>query len=254
MKKYIFHLLGGAVIVVGLAAYLYQCESDPAEMQEMDTLATQVTSTESAVLTPLCACLNDYPVEKVSVTERDALVFMREEEKLSRDMYTVMEKNWNLRVFDNISKAEQNHMNAIGCLMTKYQVEDPVGSNPPGVFTNRDLQHLYNVLLKEALQSKQAALLVGAKIEDHDIYNVNALRASVNNEDIIKVMNEVTKGSRNHLRAYVRNMNKDEKIVYRPIYISSTLYQEIMDGPWETGDTYCDIHLYDLAEVEVADQ
>lgn len=252
MKRYIVHLLSGVVVIAGLAVYLYQCESDPTDMQEMETLATQINTTESSVLTPLCACLNDYPVEKVSLDERNALIFMREEEKLSRDLAMQLQNNWKLRVFENIQKAEQHHMDAIACLMTKYQIPDPVGANPPGVFTNRDLQHLYKMMLKEGLQSKQSALMVAAQIEDHDIFNVNALRANVNNEDIRKVMDEITKGSRNHLRAYVRNLERYQKVVYRPTYISPEMYQQIINGPWEPGDTYCDIHLYDLAEADVS--
>jgi hypothetical protein len=252
MKKYIFQLLGGVVVIAGLAAYLYQCESDPADMQEMETLATQVNATENAVLTPLCACLNDYPVEKVSLVERNALIFMREEEKLSRDLAMQLDNNWKLRVFENIQKAEQHHMDAIACLMTKYQIPDPVGANPPGTFTNRELQQMYKTMLKEGLQSKQSALLVAAQMEDHDILNVNTLRATVNNEDILKVMDEINKGSRNHLRAYVRNLERYQKVVYRPTYISPEMYQQIINGPWEPGDTYCDTHLYDLAEAEAS--
>ena len=45
--------------------------------------------------------------------ETDGLMYMREEEKLAHDVYTVLYGQWSQRVFDNISNSEQTHTDAI---------------------------------------------------------------------------------------------------------------------------------------------
>ena len=50
-------------------------------------------------------------------------------------------------IFDNISRSEQTHTDAILQLLTKYNINDPVGVNAIGVFTDPGLQALYTNLV-----------------------------------------------------------------------------------------------------------
>ena len=59
--------------------------------------------------------------------EIDALWFMREEEKLARDVYLVLAEKWDLGLFWNIAESEQQHMDAVLKLLKKYGLEDPAG-------------------------------------------------------------------------------------------------------------------------------
>ncbi len=72
------------------------------------------------------------------------LTFMREEEKLARDVYLTLNEAWDLQVFSNIARAEQSHMAAIGTLLTRYGIADPAAGNDVGEFTNPELQVLYD--------------------------------------------------------------------------------------------------------------
>lgn len=113
--------------------------------------------------------------------EIESLLYMREEEKMARDVYIALGKKWNARVFDNISSAEQTHMDAILLLLNKYSIQDPVGNNGIGVFTNQKLQELYNQLVQQGNLSLVEAFKSGATIEDLDIYDLkNALAVVVN--------------------------------------------------------------------------
>ena len=47
------------------------------------------------------------PKEELNTEEETGLVYMREEEKLARDVYITFYQTWNQKVFNNISKAEQ---------------------------------------------------------------------------------------------------------------------------------------------------
>ena len=58
--------------------------------------------------------------------EENALLFMCEEEKLARDVYSVLAEKWlELAIFTNIAVSEQIHMDAVLQLMEKYNLTDP---------------------------------------------------------------------------------------------------------------------------------
>jgi len=63
------------------------------------------------------ALVNALPYEELSSDEVEAISWMREEEKLARDVYLALYQKWNLRIFWNIAASEQRHMDAIGTLM-----------------------------------------------------------------------------------------------------------------------------------------
>ena len=53
------------------------------------------------------------PVDVISEDDNLALVYMREEEKLARDVYITLFEIHGINVFNNISKAEQQHMDQL---------------------------------------------------------------------------------------------------------------------------------------------
>ena len=54
-------------------------------------------------------------MEPLSAAEQTSLVFMREEEKLARDVYVYLDSLWGASVptFTNIAKSEATHMASI---------------------------------------------------------------------------------------------------------------------------------------------
>ncbi|MCK4798917.1 MAG: DUF2202 domain-containing protein [Spirochaetes bacterium] len=179
--------------------------------------------------------IDSYPEEEISEEEAAGLIFMKEEEKLARDVYRVMYSNWNLRPFGNITEAEQRHMDAITMLLEKYEIQDPVTNDSTGVFTNQDLQTLYNTLISQGSQSEIEGLKVGAAIEEIDILDLQKeLDDNVDNEDITFVYENLMRGSRNHLRAYVRNLDR-RGITYEPQYMTEEQYLLIINSERERG-------------------
>jgi hypothetical protein len=170
----------------------------------------------------------------LSDAEKNGLLLMREEEKLARDVYNVLANKWQLNVFSNIAKSEQTHMNVVGGLLQVYSIADPISNDVVGKFTNPDLQTLYTNLTEEGLVSRNNALKVGAQIEDLDIYDLERLLRETNRIDIINVYQNLQKGSRNHLRAFVRQVEKNGAS-YTPAYISATDYQNIINSQQENG-------------------
>lgn len=185
----------------------------------------------------ICAYVEDLPTEALSDTEKDALQFMREEEKLARDVYLYLEDKWDHKVFTNISGAEQRHMDAVACLLTKYELTDPAADQDKGVFTNSTLQTLYNDLTSQGEESLEAAFRVGATIEDLDIFDLQQNMVSIDNEDITLIFGELERGSRNHLRAFTRQLNNLDS-TYEPVYLTAEVYQDIISSPTEKGGIF----------------
>ena len=141
-------------------------------------------------------------------TEIDALWFMREEEKLARDVYLVLAEKWDLGLFWNIAESEQQHMDAVLNLLTKYGLEDPAGN--PGVFDNSELQALYDDLMIKCDGSLVDALYVGVEIEETDIRDLEDYLGLLpeqpdkltEKKDINIVFTNLLNGSYNHLDAF----------------------------------------------------
>ena len=164
------------------------------------------------------------PVPVLTPAEANDLLFMREEEKLARDVYMAMYDEYGLRVFNNIPKAEQRHMDAILGLLNTYGLEDPVLGI--GEFANAELQGLYDDLVAAGLQSKQDALMVGALIEEVDMEDIVAAMERTNKSDILAVYGNLLAGSENHLNAFVRNL----EALTGETYVAQWISQEEVDA------------------------
>jgi len=138
--------------------------------------------------------------------QKDALVFMYQEEKLARDVYLTLNDKWGARVFENISSSEQKHMDAVKSLLNKYNIEVPVLDDTIGVFENEELQALYDELVEKGLTSLNDAYEVGVTIEETDIADLEE-RMENATSDIQRVFSNLLRGSNNHLSAFNRQLD-----------------------------------------------
>lgn len=165
---------------------------------------------------------------ELTAEEAAGLLFMREEEKLARDVYLALYEMWNVRIFDNIASSESKHMDAVKVLLDNYGLEDPA-MGAPGVFTNADLQALYDELVETGAQSLEDALMVGAAIEEIDILDLEAHMAETDREDLLRVYDNLLRGSYNHLRSFVGNLEQRVQTAYVPQYLDQDAYETILD-------------------------
>ncbi len=175
----------------------------------------------------------ELPYETVDAVELANLVYMHEEEKLARDVYQAMDDLWGMRVFSNIAMAEQTHMDAVQALKDKYDIQVNI-SKKAGVFDNEELQALYNQLIAQGTESINSALLVGATIEDVDIFDLLNDLEETDNLDIQTVFQNLMKGSRNHLRAF-NSLLVANGVTYAPQFISQDLFDSIIASSKEQG-------------------
>jgi hypothetical protein len=162
--------------------------------------------------------------------EAQNLLYLREEEKVARDIYDVMYDRWGLNIFNNISSAEQNHMDAVLVQLDRYGLVDP--AQQPGVFSNQELQNLYDTLLINGSESELNALLTGALIEEVDIQDLNEMIEASDHWELINVYENLLCGSRNHLRAFVRQI-ESRGMVYEAQVLDQETVDQIVDSPME---------------------
>ncbi len=151
----------------------------------------------------------------LSEVEADGLSFMREEEKLARDIFLMLYEQWGIRIFQNIAGAEETHMSAVADLLDRYGLPDPAADTAVGVFTNPELQALYDQLKEEGSQSLADALRVGALVEEVDIIDLETYIAQTDNEDVLLVYQNLLKGSYNHLRSFTSTLERQTGEIYQ---------------------------------------
>ena len=174
--------------------------------------------------------------EQDALTDEEiaGLKLMREEEKLARDVYMVLYNEWNLPIFNNIANSEQTHTDAVKTLLDMHGIEDPVSIDEPGVYANQKLQTLYNDLVNQGSASLLEALIVGATVEDLDIFDLNELIAQTENQDILLVYNNLIKGSRNHMRSFIEQIENNDG-TYTAQFIEQSELDEIVSSSQERG-------------------
>ncbi|MEZ5041056.1 MAG: DUF2202 domain-containing protein [Saprospiraceae bacterium] len=188
------------------------------------------------VLVAFNACtqetVDETTAQSLTAFEQEDLLFLVEEEKLARDVYLYSYDRYGFYVFDHISSSEQRHMDRVAFLLNQYGIDNPTIGQAQGVFTNPTLQQLYNDLTAQSSISLLDALKVGATIEDLDISDIDRMASRTNKVDILQVQENLTCGSRNHMRAFSSKISENGG-EYIPQFISTAVYESILNGPKE---------------------
>jgi hypothetical protein len=234
--------LSGPVLL--LAFLLAGCggssSSGPAPQPTPDTTSPDVTVVSEDGETnfdesALESALSDLPMGDLSDAERDGLLLMREEEKLAGDVYRYLYELHDLRIFSNIAASEDTHTAAVKKLLDRYELQDPAAGNGAGVFTDMDMQMLYDSLSARGTPSLLDGLYVGVLIEELDIFDLDRLLSEVvGNDDIVLVYEALQKGSRNHLRSFYAQL-VDRGGSYTPEYLSQEAFDTIVNSEIERG-------------------
>ena len=162
--------------------------------------------------------------------EETHLIFMREEEKLARDVYITLGKEYGKNPdlaspFSEIVPSEQNHMDTMLAKLKQFSIDDPNTDDDVGEFTGDDygsyFTKKYDELVSEGSTDYLNALYVGALIEELDMHDIVKCPKEIidiqywieSEEDcgmdytderrLVRSYDSLLKGSENHLRAFV---------------------------------------------------
>lgn len=198
MKKFVLLILAGIVTLTG------SCSDETNNENELATLTLQ---------------------------EQEDLLFLREEEKLARDVYLYSFDLYGDVIFNQIASSEQQHMDQVLTLLIAYGLEDPA-SLERGVFQDQALQDLYSDLTTASEVSLSKALAVGATIEDLDINDLAFFESQTLKADLLNVYDQLKCGSKNHLRSYTDRLEM-LGVDYDPQYLSIEEYNSIVSSDRE---------------------
>jgi len=231
-KKLIIGTLA-AVIIVAVGASAFKAMAAPDLKDQALPVSAGLPNTLANVNAVGVASMADtsiqaIPTASLTVDETAGLLFMYEEEKLARDVYNALFATWGQSTFQNIAFSEQTHMDAVMALLVQYGIEVP--GDAAGIFKDASLQALYNSLLTTGNLSLADALKVGATVEEVDIMDLQSHLELTVNPDIKLVYNNLMNGSYNHLRNFVKVLNRKTGEVYQPQYLDADLYQSILSG------------------------
>ncbi|MEE9359678.1 MAG: DUF2202 domain-containing protein [Hyphomicrobium sp.] len=162
-----------------------------------------------------------------SANESVDLVYLREEEKLARDVYLALFERWQLPVFEHIAASEQRHLNLATAALERRGLSAENYSDKPGAFANDSLLALYNGFLEKGATSLTAALEVGATIEDLDIRDLDAMIAANPEPALLASLEKLRCASGNHMRAFTSQLERRGG-AYRAQYISQTRLEEVL--------------------------
>ena len=175
--------------------------------------------------------LEELASANLTIEDKNALLFMLEEEKLARDTYEYLDELYGINQFSNIKLSEQSHMNAVAKLLEQYNIDYNI--LPYGVFENEEIQGLYDQFVEKGQIDPMNALEVGATIEDLDIVDLEEFIEATSNTSIIAVFESLQCGSRNHLRSLVSVIENSNES-YEPQFLSMDAYNEIIDDTNES--------------------
>lgn len=185
----------------------------------------------------ILSCSKDDSVDKediflaettLSQNEKDDLLFLREEEKLARDVYLYSFDKYGTLIFKNIASSESSHMNSVLMILNTYNLEDPAFESR-GIFKNTELQEIYNQLTILSDKSLLDALKVGNIIEDLDIRDLGLNEKRTEKSDLLNLYQLLKCGSRNHLRNFNSQLISNSG-AYLPAYITLTEFENIINS------------------------
>ena len=169
--------------------------------------------------------LNSVPKGELDSNEAAGLTYLREEEKLARDVYLALYSKWGAPIFGNISVSENRHSSALKLLLDRYGLADPAENAATGHFKDSALQALYADLTAQAEASLSAALRVGATIEDLDFHDLGNAITATDNEDLKIVYRNLQRGTQNHMEAFLCQLDAEGET-----YTAQYMDPEILDA------------------------
>ena len=196
------------------------------------------------------AAVGEDSINVLDFSEQTHLVFTCEEEKLARDVYRVLRRQFpEIRSFAEMAAAGEHSQCKVLDLMRKYRVSVPRVNDNVGVFSwgsyGRYFTEKYLVLTSQGSSSPLNALYVGAFMEELNIQDIDLCpkvivdnsngigevsacgRNYTDNPDVLRVYDSLVAESRRHLQLLVRDI---EQFIGAGKYQAQVLPQEQVDA------------------------
>lgn len=175
-----------------------------------------------------------HAVDLVQLTsdEKRELYRIYDQERAARDLFMSFDNAWGLDIFSNLAASEESHYQTVKVLLDKYALFD-LKWDTFEVYQTQAVQSRYDAWKTEGLQSLAHSLQIGGMIEEQAIQDYQELSDQIDKIDILFVLANLMKGSRNHLRLLSEFMN-ELAIDYTVTYLTQSEFDQIVNLPRET--------------------
>jgi hypothetical protein len=207
------------------------------------------TTAAATTISPAAQTLSKAGNGVLDFNEVIHLVFLREAEKLERDVFTILSSMYpDSQLFGRIDDIEQGHADVMKYLLKQYGVKDPNVNDNLGVFTGElygnFFSSTYRYLVGLGSLSELDAFYVSAYIEETNLLDImqcpDAIVSQDNgiddvsqcgmgythNVEIINVYHALIEGSKSDLRAYVQAI---ESVIGEGAYKAQAMSQQQLD-------------------------
>jgi len=206
------------LLVPATQAYILEVKSDGA------------TTFALAGVTPAFDSTADLTADEI-----EFIFAVREDEKVARDMYFSFFGKFGLKPFENIGKAEDNHIKATEKLFDYYEIDYPALSEN-GKFEDAFRQKLYDSLLLKGTPELEA-FKVMALLEETNIVEYDEVLKTIVNPNIKIVIENLSKASANHFKVAIRQITALGG-TYAPALMTQEQYRAVIAIGFEQGKRY----------------
>ncbi len=200
---------------------------------DVEIISVNADGSTSFLTNNLCPVFDT--TAELSADEIEFLYAVREDEKLARDVYTQFLTKFNLKTFSNIAKAEATHISAVEKLFYFYSIAYPA-VGPVGEFNDSSRKAYYDNLINRGTTALEA-FKATAYLEEKDIADYTTVLVNIQNPNIKMVIENLIKGSMNHLKASVRQIEVLGG-TYTPSFLTQEKYNEILNSNFTKGNQF----------------
>jgi hypothetical protein len=224
-------LVFGLVTLAGCGEFLpaFREPEGPANVTRVDEAGYTDVDPDA-----LSVALDALPLGQLTESEVEAIWYLREVEKLARDVMRVFEEEQDVKVFGRVAESEDSHTEAIKALIDRYNLWDPSSVTWEGYYNNEELLALHRQFVRQGESSLADALRVGATIQEISILDLREYRAETDDKDLQMVYENLLRASRNHLRIFAAQL-QDRGETYERAHLGQNLFDEIVSTPPEAG-------------------
>lgn len=141
-----------------------------------------------------------------------------EAERVAAEVYAVLAEKWDGRPFSKIMEAEKTHMTAVSSVVERMGSKAP--QTVAGKYQMEEFQALYDSMVTRGSTSREDAMEVGAEIEEMSIRDLLVWRKAEKDVTVQKVLDNLIRGSSNHLKAFLRGRKALGMPEYETKYLS----------------------------------
>jgi hypothetical protein len=223
------------IIAAALVAVFILTISAPALAQQQRRASAQVGANCIGGFQALFDQIEPVPLFDDEVAE---VTYLLEEEKLARDVYRKLAERWQLPMFSNIARAKQRHMDLVLKLFETYGLALPTTLETEGAFDDPNLAEAYAEFIFDGGVENETATLAdalgaGVEIEDMDLFDLYEFLALTENDHLEMVIHNLAKGSRNHLRAFMRALEAQGGSYVPGEYLDEETFNSILEADME---------------------